>query len=301
LLACFAKSFHAAIAASLLQAPPILAGGTPVQSVSYPGHGSFRFEQHTQAAVSLALTFGICPQCGQANKSLHATGVGAFSFSVTSGSFIGFWSPVREFRRSDAGSRRVVDEGFPSDKRVHRAVLDHALDPFLEAQASSVQTFHCGIAGRVHQHRPAPVVADCAAVRFRRQMRPIQILRQREGLAEPAPTALQFVLVVEFAHFFFPLIIRSAVAGVIITPPPPFAAGTFTSTVRSCPHREHVTRPFAAMMSDTFTLSVSARHFGQRSCPVSGRTSEPPDADNPAIASCSSSGVFMGGVSDPGR
>ena len=28
---------------------------------------------------------------------------------------------------------------------------------------------------------------------------------------------------------------------------------------------------------------------------------EPPDADNPAIASCSSSRVFMGGVSDPGR
>ena len=170
--------------------------------------------------------------------------------------------------RSDAGSRRVVDEGFPADKRVHRAVLDHALNPFLEAQASSVQTLHGGVAGRVHQHRTAPVVADCAAVRFRRQMGAVEILRQREGLTEPAPPALQFVLVVEFAHFFFPLMIRSAVAGVIITPPPPFAAGTFTSTTRSCPHAEHVTRPFAAMMSDTFTLSVSARHLWQRSWPV---------------------------------
>ena len=140
---------------------------------------------------------------------------------------------MAQFHRSDAGSRRVVDEGFPADKRVHRAVLDHALNPFLEAQASSVQTLHGGVTGRVHKHRTAPIVADYSAVRFWRQVRPIQILWQREGLAEPAPTALQFVLFVEFAHFFFPLIIRSAVAGGIITPPPPLAAGTFTSTVRS--------------------------------------------------------------------
>ena len=106
----------------------------------------------------------------------------------------------RLLRRSAAGSRRVVDESFPADKRMRRAVLEHAPDPFLEAQASSVQALHVGVAFRVHQHRAAPVVADCATVRFRRQVGTVEVLRQRKGLAEPAAATLDFILIVKFAH-----------------------------------------------------------------------------------------------------
>ena len=83
---------------------------------------------------------------------------------------------------------------------MRRAVLEHALDPFLEAQASSVQAFHIGVAFWVHQHRAAPVVADCAAVRLWRQVGTVEVLWQREGLAEPAAATLDFILIVKFAH-----------------------------------------------------------------------------------------------------
>ena len=66
------------------------------------------------------------------NKSPEPTAIGRFSLfhkirvrrvAVTR------WL---SFLRSAAGSRRIVDEGFPANKRVHRAMLDDALNPFLE-------------------------------------------------------------------------------------------------------------------------------------------------------------------------
>ena len=134
-----------------------------------------------------------------------------------------------------------------------------------------MQAFHGRVAGRVHQNRAAPIVADCAAVRFRRQVSAVQILRQREGLAEPATPILDFILIVEFAHLKVSSPRLACPHGLS-----PFMA----FMVRTWPQLEQVTSPLSLARSDAWTLNRIAPHLGQCSWTVSGRPAEPVAGSN---------------------
>ena len=150
-----------------------------------------------------------------------------------------------------------------------------------------MQAFHGRVAGRVHQNRAAPIVADCAAVRFRRQVSAVQILRQREGLAEPATPILDFILIVEFAH------LKVSCSSPRLACPhglSPFMA----FMVRTWPQLEQVTSPLSLARSDAWTLNRIAPHLGQCSWTVSGRTAEQDAGRNDAFAVSLQSDVGSG-------
>jgi hypothetical protein len=130
-----------------------------------------------------------------------------------------------------------VFERIPADKRPNVAA-HYAAQPFGKSQTSDGERGAGFIALRARED-VVPAAAFTLPALARVDVIAGHQFHRHERAVPEAPTALPGVLSIEFAHLSF--------------------------SFRSCPQREHVTSPFAAMMSDTFTFTSSARHFGHRS------------------------------------